>query len=99
MRPLVQPLADGAGGHAEFAASSGSHHSLFSRCVVGVGGQGLAPVGDRRSGAVQDLGDEAVADGPAPRAGRNPSVLSWPAMRSGSQPALASSVILSASCG
>jgi len=59
---LVQPLADGAGGHAEFSREQRQPPFVFSRCVVGVGGQGLAPVGDRRSGAVQDLGDEAVAD-------------------------------------
>ena len=59
---LVQPLADGAGGHAEFGREQWQPPFVFSRCVVGVGGQGLAPVGDRRSRAVQDLGDEAVAD-------------------------------------
>ena len=59
---LVQPLADGAGGHAEFGREQRQPPLVFSRCVVGVGGQGLAPVGDRRSGAVQDLRDEAVAN-------------------------------------
>jgi len=59
---LVQPLANGAGGHAEFGREQWQPPFVFPRCVVGVGGQGPAPVGDRRSGAVQDLRDEAVAD-------------------------------------
>jgi len=48
---LVQPLANGAGGHAEFGREQWQPPLVFPRCVVGVGGQGPAPVGDRRSGA------------------------------------------------
>ena len=37
-----------------------------------MGGQGPAPVGDRRSGAVQDLRDEAVADRPGTTSRKEP---------------------------
>jgi hypothetical protein len=69
---LVQPLANGAGGHAEFGREQWQPPFVFPRCVVGVGGQGPAPVGDRRSGAVQDLRDEAVADRPGTASRKEP---------------------------